>query len=254
MPVGKDLRVADRGGGELGDEVREEMDVRGSLGAQARVAWPVVVVTLLLGAFVLALVVAVKHAEDVPFGDLSRDVTVVLDGHPYDGMLSQIGLLFWAATVALALFSACVRRLRSGNDRVVLFLFAAAAISGVLALDDTFLIHENVGQKLTFSVYLLVVAVWLVAFRRVVLRTPYLLLGVALAFFFGSAAFDVLRDHLGGPFHSYVLEDSTKLFGILAWCAYYARLGAASVLGDPDDLLSTATAEAPIDLREPAER
>lgn len=222
-----------------GQKSVESLDdgVMASVARQVRAEWWVVAVAVGGSVLVVAAMVALKYVEDVPFGDLSRDASVVLDGPPYAGALSQVGLFLWAAIVAVGLFVAWVRCVRVGLDEVVRFLLAAVGVALVLGIDDAFLIHEHVGQKLTFSVYLVMVAVWLVVFRRVVLRTPFLVLAVALGFFFGSTVFDVLRDHVSGPLHSYFLEDVLKLLGIATWAAYTARLGGAALTGDADDLL-----------------
>lgn len=210
--------------------------VQGSIGAQVRSEWRTIAWVVVVTGVVVAGVVAVKYVEDVPFGDLARDTTAVLDGPAYTGLLSQIGLFGWAVVVGLSFFVAWVRRIRCGTDRVVCFLVAMGTVTTLVGTDDAFLVHEQFGGKGTFSVYMVVIAVWLIAFRSVVVRTPYLLLALALAFFAGSAVFDTLREDLSGVFRSYIVEDTFKLLGILTWIAYVARLGAAALSGDADDL------------------
>ena len=55
-------------------------------------------------------------------GDLTRDPAAILDVPVYVGFLSQIGILLWAATAAICLFSAAVLWRREPVDSIARFL------------------------------------------------------------------------------------------------------------------------------------
>lgn len=99
-----------------------------------RVPALVSVVAVVTAASMLAAV-----AADVPARDLVRDPAPYLGTPLHVGLLSTIGVLLWAAAAALALAAAVA----DGRLRIV------AAVSALCAIDDAFLLHEEVWPQLT---------------------------------------------------------------------------------------------------------
>ncbi|MCJ8323023.1 MAG: hypothetical protein MJK06_03950 [Hyphomicrobiales bacterium] len=108
-----------------------------------------------------------------------------------------------------------------------LFRFAASAgvLTGILAFDDTFMVHElvfpslGVPQNLVLATYVLLAIIYVVTSWRIVLRADFWILfvgGLALAI---SLFVDIY-------FHSLIpsliyLEDSAKFFGIVCWASFH---------------------------------
>ena len=74
-------------------------------------------------------------------GELSGDCC-----HVYDGAFSMLGIMLWAATASLACLSAIVLQ-RLGQRKEAVFALQAMILSGVLAIDDAYLLHEIVFPK-----------------------------------------------------------------------------------------------------------
>lgn len=158
--------------------------------------------------------VAVLLVDRIPnAGYLTRDATAVAGVPWWTGGLSKFTNLCWAAAASVNVMAA----LGSGPAwrRPLLLL---GALCAVLALDDTLLVHEvasrilGVHELVLLAAYALaglILAWWFAS----VWRTP-----VGAAFFVGAAmlgvsvAVDALSDS------QFLLEDSAKLVGVLAWC------------------------------------
>ena len=98
-----------------------------------------------------------------------------------------------------------------------------------LGLDDVFLLHEKVFPRLgvpeevvlcSYPVFMLFYLFW---FYPVILKTEYILLGIALLFFGISVTIDLFDPSDIDIF--FLLEDGVKLVGIVSWLAYFFRVG-----------------------------
>jgi hypothetical protein len=94
---------------------------------------------LLLVAAVAAVSLGVAVAAGVPARDLVRDPAPYLGTPLHVGVLSTLGVLLWTAAGALALVASL------GDRSLRLF----AALSALCAVDDAFLLHEEVWPRLT---------------------------------------------------------------------------------------------------------
>jgi len=216
---------------------------RSRLSGVAKVVMPGCLALLTVATFV-------ARAGDVPLADLLRDTTTTLDAPSYIGLVSNAGILLWAACTTICLFTATVlSRTRrpavgtgagaapdTGASAGAGFFLAGAGVSAWLLLDDALLLHEQVlpdylglPGELSLVVLACATLAFLIAHRRTVLAGDYPLLITALVLLAISAGIDQLYDlHLIGALflHSDALEtlieDSFKLFGIAFWSSYFA--------------------------------
>jgi len=154
--------------------------------------------------------------------------------HVYDGAMSNLGLMVWAATAAVAWFAIMAHLARNQS-----FGFAAhsCAVSGTLLLDDTFLLHEVVLPKLGVSQTLVVAAlggmalIYLVAWRDRLMRSRYApLLYVSLLFFTASLGIDQVFSSISSMM--IVIEDGSKFIGIVFWFLFHVKLFRDEILLD----------------------
>lgn len=147
-----------------------------------------------------------------------------LSGEPwYTGVLSDLGVLGWAAATVTALWGGWVAA-QTGRPTASRFLRAAALVSAVLLADDLFQLHADVlrfiGLPKAVRQLLIVLpaVVWLVRYAADIARTRWVILAGALAGFASS----LLVDGLATPSSTVGLfvEDSAKLLGVLAWTQY----------------------------------
>lgn len=145
--------------------------------------------------------------------------------HLYYGSASNLGALYMAGAASACLLAAAALWPTGAGRGTGLFLLSAGALSAWLCLDDLFLLHEGVLPKLgvpqTAALGLdgLLLAAYLVAFRRRLLTGEAPLLGLALAFFALSAGLDVV---LHSP-SVVAVEDGAKLLGLACWAGFHWR-------------------------------
>lgn len=179
---------------------------------------------------VLAATVWANLAARVPISFFSLDATSTLDGHPLTGAQSTLGVLALCAAGGICFFScAAARRMLSGQDSVP-FLFWSGVIATVLALDDMFLVHEDLAgrylllkEQVVFLAYASLLAWYLIRFRRNILKSEYGFLVLALALMGSSLVVDLFKDNWPGSGRMF-LEGATKFLGIVTWSAYLIRV------------------------------
>lgn len=174
----------------------------------------------------------------IPFADLSRDPLAVCGGRPFDGALSNLGVLLWCAAATLCLMAAAVMH-RAGREQG--FYLCSGLLTVMLLVDDLFQLHEvvlpgsfSVRQRYVLLTYLLLAAAYLARYRRRILANDWGFMAAALAFFSISLIADTLQAPTvgltGGDGTSLgsLIEDGSKLLGIISWLAFYA----SQALGD----------------------
>lgn len=190
---------------------------------------------------VLAAMAAVSVRHGVDFTLMTSDLAAIAHVHPLSGVLSNLGILLWCAAASISLFAAIVLR-SSGAGQRSRFLLFSGLLSGYLLLDDFFLFHENLalwylGLSETIVLALLgaALAVYLVAYRRVIEQTAYPVLLVSLGFFAFSVFLDVVvKEWLWRLGHWYfLLEDGSKWLGIACWLSYHAQVAHGFIVGMP---------------------
>lgn len=145
--------------------------------------------------------------------------------HVYYGLISNTGLILWIGASAVCLLVGLAFLSHAGSDSFTRFALSAGALSGWIALDDMFLVHEKVmpalgvPQTLVVLSYVGLALLYVATSWRFVLRHHWWLLflgGGAL----GVSVFVDLVFHSVAPVFVY-LEDSAKFFGIVCWCSFH---------------------------------
>lgn len=182
-----------------------------------------------ISILVAMVVVSVHFRIRMPV--MTQDVTAIARIHPLSGILSNLGILLWCAAASICAFAAMTLRNIKQRD-TFWFLLSSALLSTYLLFDDFFLIHEDLAsryfglnEKVIFVALGISVSAYLIAFRRVILRTNFGVLLLALGFLTTSVVIDViLEPWLWRVGHwKYFFEDGAKWLGIACWCSYYAH-------------------------------
>lgn len=186
---------------------------------------------LLAFAPATALLFIVAIQPFVPVDELMKDALTVAEFsddccHAYYGFVSNLGIVVWIAAAAICLFAGAVLFSDNGLNRPAVFCLSAGLVTGWLAIDDLFLVHEAVLQKLgvpqpvTYGAYAVMVLAYLWFNHREILAHRFSVLAVG-AFFMGvSVLVDVLI-HAEGPV-MVMTEDGTKLLGMCGWAVFHA--------------------------------
>jgi len=150
------------------------------------------------------------------------------------GLLSNLGVVAWAASAAISLFVAAGASALEGQQKERHYLLACGLLSLLLGFDDLFLTHErilgrglHVPDNLTFLSYAVIAATIVLGYRREVARTDLPLLALAGLAFGLSATFDNYARLARGRF---LFEDGSKFVGITCWLSYVVRTAADTLV------------------------
>jgi hypothetical protein len=144
---------------------------------------------------------------------------------PYYGLLTSVSEVLWCLSGTVCLFSFSLLNTTSPNRKANLFVLCSAIGIFVLLADDLFRITlilkglANVPKGVMYLVYGTGAIAYGLCFWRKLLSTPYVLLIVAGILFGISGLVDIL--HIKGNGTPAMLEDGTKLLGILNIAFYF---------------------------------
>lgn len=179
----------------------------------------------------LAAIAVLSAIGDIETHEFTRDIASIANVHPLTGALSNLGMLLWCAAAAICLFSGVTGWSDRPRD-MSWFLICSALVSSWLLFDDLFLFHEILGpqylgihESIIFVTLGVIMSVYLLAFRRVILRTHCGLLLLALVFLTGSLVIDKIFEPLLRSIGHWegLLEDGAKWLGIVSWCTYFTH-------------------------------
>lgn len=199
---------------------------------------------------------------DVEVPRLTRDPAVVAEVGPLTGSLSNLGVMLWCASAAIWLFSATLLRAR-GARADARFALVTGLLTTYLALDDLFLIHEelaptHLGMREGVYVALLVALglTYVLVFRRRIFQRRAVVLLAALALLATSMLIDALLEPRYWPngTWTYLVEDGLKWIGIVCWLAFCVAWCRGELLTPPRVKPSLARLELPESLEPSARR
>ncbi len=185
-----------------------------------------VTISLVIGLAGVLAVVVLSRVMGVPPAWFTRDPADVTNSSAYIGLLSSLGIMQWVSAAAICLWAAFLL----GRDKRVrnsaAFLTVSGLFCALLAVDDTFMIHDRILPRLhipeiaMFVGYFIFIIGYGYHFFRRILKTEYILLLLAVFFLAVSALMDQLIPF--SDFEAFV-EDCPKFIGIVFWLAYFAR-------------------------------
>ena len=180
------------------------------------------------------MVVAAASQPWVSVADLFQDPFTVIQrienvrAYAYYGLMSNLGVLLWCAGASICFFTAMsLISLRSPKHEIA-FLLSAGLLTSLLMFDDLFLGHEVVyryiffiPEEYTFLIYMIAVALYLMTFRRLIMRLDFEILAIGL----GLLGLSILVDSSGAHADELglLIEDGAKFLGIAFWTAFHFR-------------------------------
>ncbi|MFM7015191.1 MAG: hypothetical protein ACKOX3_02580 [Bacteroidota bacterium] len=180
---------------------------------------------VLLPFSIMFIVFWIGKSNNVEVSDLTRDTAAVLHGHPYDGMISMLGLFLWSASAAICYLT--YRVIKDGSSTAKNIFLFGGALSLFLGFDDAFQLHEEVfihafpfAEKLFYLVYMGSIAGYFLLQWKKLFETKILFWVGAMFFFFASMVLDNVDPFVS---HQVYYEDCCKFAGIFLWFVYYAN-------------------------------
>ena len=184
--------------------------------------WQKLLLITLLAFSYIGVVVLLHTWRGIPIPELTRDVNAIANIPIYTGFFSQLGIFFWAPTAALCFFTYRILSSTGVPKKQMFFFLFAALLSLLLGLDDVFLLHEQffprvigISERFVFLIYGLFTISFLILFRYLILKTPYIILLVAFMGFGLSIVSDIVHDF------GFLFEDGAKMFGLVSWFMYF---------------------------------
>ena len=174
----------------------------------------------------LLLVVFVSIRTGIPIRIFMADPLQTLDGNPFTGVVSNIGILIWCASASVCFFTSAILRKRESDGGFSTFFLCSGLLTCMLLFDDFFQFHEylfprflNIDEKMVVAIYGMLTFLYLVRFRNIIWTTEFVPLLMAFGFLGVSVIIDrfphnVLKWH-------FLYEDGTKLLGIVSWFGYF---------------------------------
>jgi hypothetical protein len=186
--------------------------------------------TYIPATLMLAMVAAASLIFHVRIPVMTADPTATARLHPLTGIISNLGVLLWCAAASICAFAAMALRQDQQDSRR--FLLSSAMLTAYLMLDDLFLFHEHLAprylglnERFVYAALGIAVGLYLITFMRVILRTNFIHLLLAVGFLGGSVVLDTILEpwlwRIGQ--WEYFLEDGAKWLGIASWCSYYVN-------------------------------
>jgi hypothetical protein len=187
-----------------------------------------------VAALIISAVVAAWKIKGIPVGHFTRDPANTFDYDFYIGSVSYLGIILWTATAAICIFSGIILRswrVSQARTEMSSFFLASGVLTLALLFDDAFLFHEiffptylGISDYVTFSAYATITLAYLLYFRKTILNTHFLVLGVAGMLLGLGMVVDKLMDNSADTSIKFLVEDGIKFFGISTWFVYFIRL------------------------------
>jgi hypothetical protein len=191
----------------------------------------VLIVTQIAALLFIVTLLMLARIGHIPFAQVTRDPATAFNGFFLTGYLSYMGACLWCAAASVALFSGFVVRKSArviASDRRASFLLATGFLSGVLLVDDLFMMHDGLipylagwrdVEPIVLGIYLIAGLVWLFKFRALIFRTAWSLLVISGCFFALMVAVDqgILKV---AEARRHLFEDGPKFMGIANWAVW----------------------------------
>lgn len=192
---------------------------------------PLLAAGLLFSALWIVVAIVISKGTNTPLSYMTRDTAAILNVSMYYGLISNIGLMLWAASSAICIVGAVI--LFDQRKRLALMLLASGIISGIMNIDDAFMFHERIlphhfgiSEKIVMLSYVVYILAFLFYFRKEIFETDFPVFGIALISFGMSSMMDfILEVESLNTF----MEDGFKFTGIVLWFIYFSYVTITSI-------------------------
>ena len=145
-------------------------------------------------------------------------------GYPIGvGMISNIGILFWAAAASICLFTSFSEIINNESSKLLLL---GGVFSSLLCIDDFFLLHDRyIGPDFLNLTYLSISIFLLVRFQRILKKIGVSYLIISILFLGLSIFFDgVIQQIFNQSYElTQLIEEGFKFIGIACWLNFWCK-------------------------------
>ena len=168
-------------------------------------------------------ILSVSYLYDIKLSLVVRDLAQTC-GYPIGvGMISNIGILLWGAAASICLFTTFSGKINSDISKLLLL---GGAFSGLLCIDDFFLLHDRyIGPDFLNLTYLAISILILVRFKKILKKIGLFNLVISILFLGLSIFFDgVIQQIFNQNYElTQLIEEWFKFLGIACWLNFWCK-------------------------------
>ena len=180
-------------------------------------------ISIFPSAILYLVILYVSNSYNIKLSLVVRDLAQTC-GYPIGvGMISNIGILFWGAAASICLFTAFSENINRESSKLLLL---GGVFSGLLCIDDLFLLHDRyLGQDFLNLTYLSISIFLLVRFQRILKNIGLFNLIISILFLGLSIFFDgVIQQIFNQSYElTQLIEEGFKFLGIICWLNFWCK-------------------------------
>ena len=178
---------------------------------------------ILPSAILYITILYISNFFNINLGLVVRDLAQTC-GYPIGvGMISNIGILLWGAAASICLFTTFSESINKESSKLLLL---GGVFSGMLCIDDFFLLHDRyIGPDFLNLTYLAISIFLLIRFRGTLKKIGLFNLVISILFLGLSVFFDGVIQQLFNQNYelTQLIEEGFKFLGISCWLSFWSR-------------------------------
>ena len=180
-------------------------------------------ISILPSSILYLAILYISNLYDIKLSLVVRDLAQTC-GYPIVvGMISNIGILLWGAAASICLFSTFSGKINSDISKLLLL---GGLFSGLLCVDDFFLLHDRyIGPDFLNLTYLAISILILVRFKKILKKIGLFNLVISILFLGLSIFFDgVIQQIFNQSYElTQLIEEWFKFLGIVCWLNFWCK-------------------------------
>lgn len=197
-----------------------------SIGTQFRKVTPVLLISWIVATLGLLIAIFISINTEIPLDNFTQDPNAQFEAPFYIGFFSNLGIMLWSAAFTICFYGAW-RTNGKSDKRGQQFLIFSGLITMLMTLDDLFQLHElvfpqylSISENMVYLTYLNIYMIYFIRFRRQLLNSDFIVLGISFFLLGLSTIIDILPLPIE---KDTFLEDAIKLLGAITWLIYFVR-------------------------------
>ncbi|KGF96777.1 hypothetical protein EU96_1413 [Prochlorococcus marinus str. MIT 9302] len=180
-------------------------------------------ISILPSAILYIVTLYISNIYNIKLSLVVRDLAQTC-GYPIGvGMISNIGILLWGAAASICLFTTFSQEINSDSSKLLLL---GGVFSGLLCIDDFFLLHDRyLGPDFLNLTYLSISIFLFVRFRKILKRIGLFNLVISILFLGLSIFFDGVIQQIFNQSYdlTQLIEEGFKFLGIACWLNFWCK-------------------------------
>ena len=179
--------------------------------------------SILPSSIVYLAILYISNLYNIKLSLVVRDLAQTC-GYPIGvGMISNIGILLWGAAASICLFTTFSGNINRESSKLLLL---GGLLSGLLCIDDFFLLHDRyIGPDFLNLTYLAISIFLLLKFRIILKKIGLFNLVISILFLGLSIFFDGVVQQIFDQNYdlTQLIEEGFKFLGITCWLNFWCK-------------------------------